>query len=505
MDKLYFFDTTLRDGEQTPGVNLHLSEKVEIARKLEKLGVDIIEAGFPASSSGDYEAVKAVSQAVTCTVAALCRTVDNDIRKAWEALKNAKKPRLHIFIATSPIHMKYKLRLEPAEVLEHIKASVTLAKSLCADIEFSAEDASRTKPEFLYAALQTAVDAGATTINIPDTVGYVFPDEFSALIKGVFENVHGIEDVVVSVHCHNDLGMATANTLAAISAGARQVECTINGLGERAGNAALEEAVMALQTRAEHGQYDHSIDTTRIYHTSQVVSRLTSVALPVCKAVVGVNAFTHESGIHQHGMMTNALTYEIMTPQSIGKHDNNIVLGKHSGRHAFLERLHELGYTLSEEDIDWAFKRFKELADKKKSITDRDLEAICSEKIARVAQAYELESFQLQSGSNIKSIASVSLMHEGILRQEAAIGPGPVDAAYNAIERIVGGNWPLASYDIQAVTEGEDALGEVTVRIRVGPKKFTGKGLSGNVIDASIRAYVNAINRAIAEYPDYPL
>lgn len=503
-NRIIVFDTTLRDGEQTPGVNLNLNEKLEIARQLELCGVDVIEAGFPAASPGDFEAVKAVAGAVNCSVAALCRCVEGDIRKGWEAVKDAAKPRIHVFLATSPIHMQYKLQMEPDEVLRRAMEGVALAKRLCEDVEFSCEDASRSEAQFLYRILEAVIDAGANTVNIPDTVGYALPDEFGALIRGVRENVRNIDKAVVSVHCHNDLGLAVANTISALQNGACQFECTINGIGERAGNCAMEEVIMAISSRSQQFNLAHGIDTTKIYRTSKRVSKLTSVPVSVCKAIVGANAFAHESGIHQHGVLANPLTYEIMTPESVGRDGNTMILGKLSGRHAFDSRLSALGYELSKEELDDAFKRFKNLADRKKKITDDDLEALVRHEISDVPDTFKLDTFQIQSGNKMRAMASVSLIADGKVMTEAATGDGPVDAAYNAAARIVGGEWPLSSYDIKAVTEGEDALGEVVVRVKKGDRLYTGRGLATDVIEASILAFVNAINRVFAERPEAP-
>ncbi len=495
-NRIRIFDTTLRDGEQTPGVNLNLTEKLDIARQLEAMGVDIIEAGFPASSPGAFEAVKAVAQNVGCTVAALCRCIPGDIHTGWQAIMHAKKPRIHVFIATSDIHMKYKRKAEPDEVVRAAVESVTLAKSLCEDVEFSCEDASRSEPAFLYRILEAAIDAGATTVNIPDTVGYAMPREFGALISGIREHVPNIDKAVISVHCHNDLGLAVANTLSAIQSGACQIETTINGLGERAGNCSMEEVVMAISTRSGILEVEHGIDTTKIYRVSQRVSKLTGIPIPVCKAIVGDNAFAHESGIHQHGVLANPMTYEIMTPQSVGKSGTEMVLGKLSGRHAFADRLQSMGYNLGKEELDQAFRQFKDLADRKKTISDEDLEVIVSQRISDVPDYYTLEAFQIQTGNKMSSVASITLSYEGKSSTEAATGDGPVDAAYNAITRIVGGEQHLESYEIKAVTGGIDALGEVTVRVRFGDMVITGRGASPNVIEASVLAYVNAINRA---------
>ena len=508
-NRIIIFDTTLRDGEQTPGVNLNLQEKIEIAKFLEILGVDVIEAGFPAASPGDFEAVRGVAEAVGCSVAALCRCNRQDIDRGWEAVKAAKRPRIHVFIATSEIHMTYKLKMTADEVFKRAVENVAYAKSLCDDVEFSCEDASRSDPAFLYKILEAVINAGASTVNIPDTVGYAVPNEFGALIRGIRENVPNIDKAVISVHCHNDLGLAVANTVSALQNGARQAETTINGLGERAGNCSMEEVIMALSTRAAIFNLASNIDTTKIYRTSQRVAALTGVSIPVCKAIVGANAFAHESGIHQHGVLANPMTYEIMTPQSVGKTESSLVLGKLSGRHALADRLHELGYDLSADDLNNVFERFKNLADKKKTITDEDLEALVSQP-GGVQEYYSIEMFQTSSGNKMQAMASVSLRHEDEVKVEAAAGDGPIDAAYNAIIRIIGGKWELESYDIKAVTGGTDALGEVTVRVRryadddrpadaQRPVSSTGHGLSTDIIEASIMAFISAINRALSK------
>ncbi len=501
MKPLIILDTTLRDGEQMPGVSLNISEKLEIARQLESLGVDYIEAGFPASSPGDFQAVKAVAGAIKgCGVAALCRCVRSDVDKAWEALKGAVKPRLHLVIASSPIHMEYKLKMEPDEVIERTVDCVCYAKTLCDDIQFSCEDATRSDWEFLTRLCAAAIDAGATTINIPDTVGYSMSEEYARLMVYIQENTPNFGDVVLSCHCHNDLGLAVANSLAAIDAGARQVECTINGLGERAGNAALEEIVMGIKTRSDYfGGVTTNIVTQRIARTSRLVSTMTGVEVQKNKAIVGENAFAHEAGIHQHGMLANRQTYEIISPDEIGLTQSALVLGKHSGRHAFAERLAELGYSISEEELEDAFRRFKELADRKKNISDRELEKLIGHELADVPEAFQLESFQVHTGNKINSLASVTLVKDGREDTEAAMGDGPISAVYNAVARVVGGDWPLVDYSIKAVTGGDDALGEVTVHVAIGSKIFTGKGLSSDIIEASLRAYINAINRALAE------
>ena len=497
-DRIIILDTTLRDGEQTPGVNLNIDEKLDIARQLEPLGVDVIEAGFPAASPGDFEAVRAVAREAGCGVAAMCRCVDSDIKRGWEAIRDAKRPRLHLVIATSAIHMQYKLRMTPEEVIRRAISSVRLAKSLCGDVEFSCEDATRSDMAFLYEILEAAISEGATTVNIADTVGYSMPGEFGAMIRSIGEHVTNIGGTVLSVHCHNDLGLAAANTLDAIANGARQIETTINGLGERAGNCSMEEVVMSISTRNALFQVTHGIDATKLYRVSQRVARLTGIAIPVNKAIVGQNAFSHQSGIHQHGVLANPTTYEIMTPQSVGKPDRTIVLGKLSGRHAFTDRLRTMGFDLSKEETDNAFDRFIALADRKKNISDEDLEAIANS-LDDVPETYRLTRFQLQCGNWIQALASVTLLYEGGEITEAAIGDGPIDAVYNAAEKIVGGKWPLATYDIKAVTGGMDALGEVIVRVHHEDKTHVGRGLSTDIIEASIHAYVNAINRALSK------
>ena len=495
---IIILDTTLRDGEQTPGVSLNLTEKLEIAKRLERLGVDIIEAGFPASSPGDFEAVRAVTQETGCKVAALCRCHNDDVEKGWKALKYAVNPRLHLFIASSDIHLHYKLKMSRDEVLRRTVENIAFAKSFCDDVQFSCEDATRSDPAYLYELLSAAISAGATTINIPDTVGYATPVEYGALIRSVFENIPNIGDTVVSVHCHNDLGLAVSNTISGLQNGARQIETTINGLGERAGNCAMEEVVMGLTVRSEQYKIAHNINTTRIHRTSQRVAKITGVPVPMNKAVVGANAFAHESGIHQHGVLQNPTTYEIMTPQSIGKTESTMVLGKLSGRHAFQDRLQSMGYMLTGDEIDTAFVEFKELADRKKLISDEDLEAIVSDSLADAPDYYRVDSFQIQSGNRMSSMASITLLRDTESFTEAAIGSGPIDAAYNAINRIIEGNWLLEDYGIKSVTGGMDALGEVTVRVRQNKDLHVGRGLSTDIIEASILAYINAINRALA-------
>jgi 2-isopropylmalate synthase len=500
--RIKIFDTTLRDGEQTPGVSLNIQEKLEIARQLTRLGVDVIEAGFAIASHGDYLAVKTIAENVKgVTIASLSRATQSDIDRAWEAVCNAEAPRIHTFIATSDIHMKYKLKMTEDEVFERASAMVRYAKKYCSDVEFSAEDASRSREEFLYRIIEEVIKAGATVVNIPDTVGYSSPEEFGQLIRGIRENVRGIEKVDISVHCHNDLGLAVANSLAAMQNGATQIECTVNGLGERAGNASLEEIIMGINTRKDYyGDIAHNIDTKQIYRTSKLVSSLTGIKVQPNKAVVGANAFTHESGIHQHGVMNEKSTYEIMTPESIGLSQNRMMLGKLSGKHAFDERLKELGYNLSPEDVAKAFEKFKALADKKKVVLDRDIEALVEEKVAEISEAYKLDSYQINSGNKLIATAAVSLCKDGEIITEAATGDGPINAAFKAVERTVGFEVELQDYSLKGVTEGADALGEATVRVMKDNRIFVGRGVSTDVIEASIKAYVNAINRVISGY-----
>jgi len=500
MRHIRIFDTTLRDGEQSPGINLNAEEKVEIARHLAQLGVDVIEAGFPIASPGDFDAVRAVARSVKGPViAALARVLPKDIERAAQAVEAADKPRIHTFIATSEIHMKYKLRKSPEEVVELAKSAVELARRYVDDVEFSAEDATRSDWDFLCKVFGVAIEAGATTINIPDTVGYTTPGEFERLIKYVLANTPGIEKAVISVHCHDDLGLAVANSLAAVQAGATQVECTINGLGERAGNAALEEIVMALKTRQDHFQVDTKIQTEHIYRTSRLVSALTGVAVQPNKAIVGENAFAHESGIHQDGVLKERSTYEIMTPESIGLPKSRLVLGKHSGRHAFRERLRELGYELRPEEIESAYERFMALADKKKHVSDRDIQAIVEEGIVQAPELYNLEYLHVVTGNTTVATATVRIAKGDAVFEEAATGQGPVDAVYRAIDKVTKLTVNLESYALQGVTGGKDALGEVVVRIRDNGRQYIGRGTSTDVIEASARAYLQAVNRMAHE------
>jgi 2-isopropylmalate synthase len=496
MTTIKIFDTTLRDGEQSPGCSMNLQEKIEVARQLEKLGVDVIEAGFAIASPGDFQSVKTIAQTVkNARVASLSRALTKDIDRAYEAVKDAVSPRIHTFIATSPIHMEYKLKMKPDDLLAQAIEMVKYAKSLCADVEFSAEDASRSEPQFLYRVFEGVIKAGATCINVPDTVGYSMPDEFGALVKGIKENVRGIEKVDLSVHCHNDLGLAVANTLAAIRAGATQAECTINGIGERAGNAALEEIVMAIATRQDFYGFTTNINTKQIYNSSRLISAITGVPVQPNKAVVGKNAFAHEAGIHQHGVLANKKTYEIMTPESIGLPENAIVLGKHSGKHAFAERLKELGYVIDESRLNESFDRFKELADRKKEVSDLDLRALVEMEQFEIPVEYEFDTFVINSGNKMTSTAVVKVIHDGQPIEEAATGDGPVDASFNAIERCIGESFVLEDYIVRSVTGGKDAQGEVVVKLSKNDKQVKGRGLSTDVVEASVKAYIDAINR----------
>ena len=510
-DRIISFDTTLRDGEQSPGATLNVDEKLTIARALARLGVDVIEAGFPYASPGDFEAVQKIAQTVGVeggpTICGLARATKQDIKAAAEALKGAAKARIHTFIATSDIHLEYKLRKSRQEVLEIVPEMVAYAKSFVDDVEFSPEDAGRSEPEFLYQVLEKAIAAGATTVNIPDTVGYTTPSEFGALIRGIKENVPNIDRAVISVHGHNDLGLAVANFLEAIKNGARQLECTINGIGERAGNAALEELVMALHVRRQYfnsflGRPPEStepltnIDTKQIHKTSRLVSNLTGMAIQPNKAIVGANAFAHESGIHQDGVLKHKLTYEIMDAESIGLTNNQIVLGKLSGRNAFRTRLRELGFELSETELNKAFVRFKEVADKKKEITDWDLEAIVNDEIQQAPELFRLELVQVSCGDRARPTATVTLRTpEGEELTDAAIGTGPVDAVYKAINRVVNVPNELIEFSVKSVTAGIDAMGEVTIRLRHEGRTYSGYAANTDIIVASARAYVSALNR----------
>ena len=476
---------------------MNLKEKLEMANQLDKLGVDIMEAGFAIASPGDFASVKSIAKSIkNSSVASLARALTKDIDAAAEALKEAKFPRIHTFIATSDIHMAYKLKMTPEQVLEQAREMVKYAKKYCSDIEFSAEDASRSNPEFLYKVFEAVIQAGATTINVPDTVGYTSPEEFAALIRGIKQNVPSIDKAIISVHCHNDLGLAVANSLAAIGAGAMQIECTVNGIGERAGNAALEEVVMNLNTRKDLYGLETKINTKEIYKTSRLLSSITGVRVQPNKAIVGENAFAHESGIHQHGMLANKETYEIMTPESIGLSENKLVLGKHSGRHAFEDKVVSMGYELDDDALTKAFEEFKVLADKKKEITDRDIEALVCRKVIQVPEYYKLDRFVINSGNTITTTSSMRLLTKTghVLEEVVSSYDGPIDASYKAIDRLVGKKFMLEDFVINAVTGGTDAQGEVNVKIKNKDHVYNGHGVSMDIVEASILAYISAIN-----------
>ena len=497
MDKIIIFDTTLRDGEQSPGASLNINEKVEIARQLAILGVDVIEAGFPVSSPGDFEAVKAVARTVKGpAVCGLARSVEKDIDAAYNAVKYSSHPRIHVFLATSKIHMKYKLKKAEEEILRLAVSMVKYARSKCPDVEFSPEDASRTEGEFLAGVVEAVIDAGAGTVNIPDTVGYTTPFEFSAIIKALKTGVPNIGKAVISVHCHNDLGLAVSNSLAAVLSGARQIECTVNGLGERAGNASLEEVVMAIKTRPDiFAGVSTGVNTKELYKTSRLVSKLTGVPVQPNKAVVGANAFAHESGIHQDGVLKERTTYEIMKPEDVGFEESKIVLGKHSGRHAVTARLKKLGFELSKEQVDKAFERFKVLADKKKEIFDEDLETIVDEETSKIPEEFSLAHFYISSGDQVKPKAEITLKTHGRNIESGSTGDGPVDACYKAIDKATGMTGKLLDYQIRSITSGKDALGEVAVKILSKGTVVSGRGSSTDIIEASIKAYLAAVNK----------
>lgn len=495
-DKIYFFDTTLRDGEQSPGVSLNVKEKLEIAEQLKRLGVDIIEAGFPISSPGDFEAVKAIADQVRGPmIAGLARTEHIDIDRCWEALKSAENPLIHVVIATSDLHLKFKLMKTREQVLEEAVSAVKHAKKYCPQVEFSAEDASRSDINYLAQVITRVIEAGATVVNIPDTVGYAVPDEFGAFIKQLISMVPNIDQAIVSVHCHDDLGMAVANSLAGIVNGARQVECAVNGIGERAGNASLEEIIMALYTRQSFYQKELTINYGEIFRTSRLVSDLTGMVIQPNKAVVGKNAFLHESGIHQDGVLKERSTYEIMSAKLIGASEDNLVLGKHSGRHAFKDRLEKMGYYLSEEEFQKAFVRFKDLADKKKEITQADLDALVKDQTISVPEKYSLSYLQISSGTGMVPTATVKLSIDNMTFETAAIGDGPVEAACRAVDKITDIYGKMIDYKLNAVGSGKDALGEVISHIKINGQVYMGRGLSTDIIEASVKSYINAINR----------
>lgn len=497
MDKrIQFFDTTLRDGEQSPGCSMNKREKLLLAKQLERLGVDVIEAGFAASSEGDFESVKEIAGEIkNSTVAVLARTTKGDIDKAYEAVKHANKPRIHTFIATSDIHMEYKLKMTPEEVADRSEEIVRYASGLGVEVEFSAEDATRSCPKFLAQIFDRVIQAGASIINIPDTVGYMTPDKFYNFIMEIRKNSKYLDMVTISVHCHNDLGLGVANTLAALKAGVRQIECTINGIGERAGNAALEELAMVLNTRKDVYDFHSNIITEEIYQTSTLLSSITGVYVQPNKAIVGANAFAHEAGIHQHGVMSNRETYEIMTPESIGLKANTMVLGKHSGRHAFKDKIESLGFSLDGEEFNEAFEMFKELADQKKTVYDSDIEVIITRKTNKEDDRYKLKRFVINSGNTISNIASVVLDIDGKEIEGIASARGPIDAAISAIEKCLDMDLILEDYSLQSITEGTDALGYAIVKLRYKDQHYAGRDASVDVVEATINAYLDAVNR----------
>jgi 2-isopropylmalate synthase len=505
-DRVIIFDTTLRDGEQSPGFSMNVMEKLEMARQLARLNVDVIEAGFPISSDEDFEAVREVAKMVgqlenPPSICGLSRVGLADIDRCWEAVKHARKPRIHTFVATSDIHLKYKLRKSRAEVLKAAVEAVRHARGYCEDVEFSPEDAARSDFDYMCDVLEAVIDAGARTINIPDTVGYAIPTEWGERIARIRDRVRNSRQAIISVHCHNDLGQAVANSLVAVQNGARQVECTINGIGERAGNASLEEIVMALRTRRDFFGVDTRVRTEEIYRTSRLLSHITGVHVQPNKAIVGDNAFAHEAGIHQDGVLKEKLTYEIMRPEDIGRSSNRLVLGKHSGRHAFKIRMKDLGFELDGSELDKAFKRFKDLADKKKEVYDEDLIAIVKDEMTQIPETYTLDYLHFVSGTGLIPSATVRLRREEQTFQDSGTGDGPVEAVYNAIDAITGIKGRLFDYNLRAVTQGRDAIGEVSVKVDFDGSVVVGKGSSTDVIEASARAYLNAINRLVRPEP----
>ena len=501
MDRVIIFDTTLRDGEQAAGGSLNVQEKLEIARQLEKLGVDVIEAGFPVTSPGDFEAVRLIAQEIrTPSICVLTHANLKAVDDSWNAVREASNPRIHIVLSSSDIHMFYQLRKSRDEITRMSVDTVAHARKYTDNIEFSAMDASRSAPEYICELVKAVIDAGATTVNIPDTVGYAMPAQFGRLIKNIIKNVPNIDKAVVSVHCHNDLGLAVANSLEAIKQGARQVECTVNGIGERAGNAALEEIVMAVRTRADFFKLETGIDTTQIYRTSRLVSDLTGFPVQPNKAVVGGNAFRHSSGLHIDGMIKKSVTYEIMDPRSVGIPSSSLVLGRTSGRYAFRERLSELGYDLNDEDFQKAFTSFKDLTDKKKDITDRDIESLVAEEQRTITERYHLDRIQVTCGDRGIPTAAVRLIGpNGQSMEDAALGTGPVDAVYKAINRLVKVPNELTEFSVKSITEGIDAIGEVLIRIESDGVSYTGRGADTDIIVSSAKAYINALNRLLAD------
>jgi 2-isopropylmalate synthase len=496
-DRVIIFDTTLRDGEQAPGCSMTLREKLRVAGALRDLKVDVIEAGFAAASPGDFEAVSAIAAEIEGpTICSLARCHPNDIEKAAQAVSSARKKRVHVFVATSEIHRKYKLEMAKDEIIKRAADAVRMAREVCDDVEFSPEDASRTEPAYLAEVVSAVIEAGARTVNIPDTVGYTVPGEFADLFGYLKANVAGVDQTILSVHCHNDLGMAVANSLAAITAGARQIECTINGIGERAGNCSLEEIVMALKTRAEFFGVDTAIDTQKLYPTSRLVSQITGMHVPRNKAIVGENAFAHEAGIHQHGMLKHASTYEIMRPEDVGLSKSNLVLGKHSGRHAFRERVEQLGFSPNDSELNRAFEEFKKLADRKKELFDADIEAIIMNAEGVRRGPWTMEELLTTAGTAVLATGSVRLKHEdGHTVDEAAVGDGPVEAAFKAIERATGIEMELKNFEVRSVTVGDDAQGEVTVTLEYNGHSYRGNGIITDIVEAGALAFLEVINR----------
>lgn len=497
MEKIIIFDTTLRDGEQAPGASMNSFQKMEVASALEKLGVDIIEAGFPIASCDDFAAVSAISKMIKKSgVCALARCIDKDIKQAGSAVRKAKRPRIHLFLATSKIHLKYKFKKAEDEIIVIARDAIRKAKKYCRDIEFSPEDATRTERPFLYRMVEMAINEGARTINIPDTVGYSYPQEIYSLITDIRNNVPNIEKAVIAIHCHNDLGLAAANSLSAVLAGAKQVHCTVNGIGERAGNASLEEIVMAMRTRKDvFGDFYTDINTKEIYPTSRLVSKLTGFIVPPNKAIVGSNAFAHESGIHQDAILKKRITYEIMNPHDVGISETSLVLGKHSGRHAFRQRLKTLGFNLKADKFEKAFANFKEVADRKKEIFDDDLRIIVEGQMSVVKSLWRLVSFKVNSGTGITPEACVILEKKNKKFTKESSGDGPVDACFKAADKIIGIKSELIDYRLEAVTRGKDAMGEVNLKLKIKDKVFAGRSFSTDIIEASILAYLNAVNK----------
>jgi len=496
-DRVVIFDTTLRDGEQAPGCSMTLREKLRVAAALRDLRVDVIEAGFAAASPGDFDSVKAIAREIEGPViCSLARCHPHDIERAWQAVEPAANKRIHVFVATSEIHRKYKLEMAKDEIIRRAAEAVSMAREVCEDVEFSPEDASRTEPAYLAEVVAAVIEAGARTVNIPDTVGYTVPGEFAELFSYLKQNVPGVDAAILSVHCHNDLGMAVANSLAAVNAGARQVECTINGIGERAGNCSLEEIVMALRTRAEYFGISTDVDTQKLYPTSRLVSSITGMHVPRNKAIVGENAFAHEAGIHQHGMLKHASTYEIMRPEDVGIGKSNLVLGKHSGRHAFRQRVEQLGFSPNDTELNRAFEEFKNLADRKKELFDADIEAIIMNAGQDARGPWSMDELHISAGTAALATGSVRLHHEdGTKVDEAATGDGPVEAAFKALERATGIELELKNFEVRSVTVGEDAQGEVTVTVEYNGHSYRGNGISTDIVEAGARAYLEVINR----------